>query len=109
MFALLSASSGFAPMARTAVLRGAPLALRGGFALRPFHGLAPRRRVLRLRVPLPRRVAVLRLRGPRVFRRARSSADTLSIDEQGAARDAPEASLAEGVAAGQGHDGFRRL
>ena len=34
MFALLSASQGFAPMARTAVLRGAPaLALRGGRSL----------------------------------------------------------------------------
>ena len=33
MFALLSASSGFAPIARTAVLRGAPLALRGGRSL----------------------------------------------------------------------------
>ena len=88
---------------------GAPLALLGRLPPGPFHGLAPRRRVLRLRVLLPRRVAVLRLRGPRVFRRARSSADTLSIDELGAARYAPEASLAEGVAAGQGHDGFRRL
>ena len=85
------------------------LALLGRLPPGPLDGLAPRRRVLRLRVPLPRRVAVLRLRGPRVFRRASSSADTLSIDEQGAARDAPEASLAEGVAAGQGDDGLTRL
>tara|TARA_B100000927_G_scaffold43029_1_gene30539 strand:- start:82 stop:492 length:411 start_codon:yes stop_codon:yes gene_type:complete len=89
------------------------LALLGRLPPRPLDGLAPRRRVLavsrRFFPPLPPRVAVLRLRGPRVFRRASSSADTLSIDEQGAARDAPEASLAEGVAAGQGHDGFRRL
>ena len=33
MLALTSASSGFAPIARTAVLRGAPLALRGGRSL----------------------------------------------------------------------------
>ena len=89
------------------------LALLGRLPPGPLDGLAPRRRVLavsrRFFPPLPPRVAVLRLRGPRVFRRARGSADTLSIDEQGAARDAPEASLAEGVAAGQGYDGFRRL
>ena len=89
------------------------LALLGRLPPGPLDGLAPRRRVLavsrRFFPPLPPRVAVLRLRGPRVFRRARGSADTLSIDEQGAARYAPEASLAEGVAAGQGHDGFRRL
>ena len=113
-------------VARERLLRGAlrrryacrqlaPLALArlGRLPPGPLDGLAPRRRVLavsrRFFPPLPPRVAVLRLRGPRVFRRARSSADTLSIDEQGAARDAPEASLAEGVAAGQGHDGFRRL